>query len=372
MNKFDVAIVGAGIAGASLAAELAASCSVLLLEGESQPGYHATGRSAAFWAESYGGPKIQPLTTASGSFLADPPADFHDGPLMMQRGALHIGTLQDAATACELLSDFDSSGVTLARFDWNASASRIPGLQSHWAEALWEPGCCDIDVAGLHNSYLRAAKRLGAKLRCSAQLTSAAWRNGLWYIKTGAGEFSAKTLVNAAGAWADDVARMSGITPLGVKPYRRTVIQLVTDPGAPAALPLVIGLDGSFYFKPDTGGRVWLSPHDETLCLPGDAAPEELDIAFAIDRFQQVVDWRIIRVERKWAGLRSFSPDRLPIIGRDTAVPEFFWFAGQGGFGIQTAPAAALLAHALLTEIGKVPERVTADLYMPKRFSGLL
>ncbi len=369
MTRFDVAIVGAGIAGASLSAELAASRSVLLLEAESQPGYHSTGRSAAFWAESYGGPDIQPLTTASGAFLANPPADFHDGPLMVPRGALYIGTSQDAAVARELLSDFDRSGVRLERLGWDATAQRIPGLQSPWTEALWEPDCCDIDVAGLHQSYLRKAKRLGAQLHSNARLTSAAWRGGAWQIETSAGEFTAKVLVNAAGAWADDVAALSGVSPLGVKPYRRTIVQLITEPGAPAELPLVIGLDGSFYFKPGAGGRVWLSPHDETPCPAGDVAPEELDIALAIDRFQQIVDWRIVRVEHKWAGLRSFSPDRLPVIGRDAAVPEFFWFAGQGGFGIQTAPAAALLAVSLLTGEKRVPKGVTADLYAPQRFS---
>ena len=369
MTDFDVVIVGAGIAGASVAAEIAGSRSVLLLESEAQPGYHSTGRSAAFWAESYGGPDIQPLTTASGAFLANPPADFHDGPLMTSRGALHIGTSGDAAAGRRLLSDFDRSGVSLQRLDWNASVQHIPGLQSQWTEALWESDCCDIDVSGLHQAYLRQATRLGAQLRCNAELMSAARHNNVWQIATRDAEFTAKILINAAGAWADEVAARSGVIPIGVTPYRRTIVQLVTEPGAPADLPLVIGLDGSFYFKPDSGGRVWLSPHDETPCLPGDAAPEELDIALAIDRFQQVVDWRIVRVEHKWAGLRSFSPDRLPVIGPDVAVPEFFWFAGQGGFGIQTAPAAAQLAASLLTKDIRAPERVTAELYAPQRFS---
>jgi len=369
MTDFDVVIVGAGIAGASLAAEIAVSRSVLLLEAEGQPGYHSTGRSAAFWAESYGGPGVQPLTSASGAFLANPPADFHDGPLMTGRGALHVGTAKDATAGQELLDDFDRSGVRLQKLDWDATAKRIPGLQSQWTEALWEPDCCDIDVAGLHQAYLRKAKQLGAQLRCNTELKVAAWRNNVWHIDAGGGQFSARILVDAAGAWADDVATRSGVQPLGIAPYRRTIVQLVTEPPAPTDLPLVIGLDGSFYFKPDAGGRVWLSPHDETACLPGDAAPEEMDIALAIDRFQQVVDWRIVRVEHKWAGLRSFSPDRLPVIGRDAGVPEFFWFAGQGGFGIQTAPAAAMLAGALLTGDSAVPQGVIADLYAPQRFN---
>ena len=369
MTDFDVVIVGAGIAGASLAAEIAGSFSVVLLEAESQPGYHSTGRSAAFWAESYGGPGVQPLTTASGAFLANPPADFYDGPLMTQRGALHIGTAEDAAVGRDLLNDFDRSGVRLQRLDWDRSAKHVPGLQSQWTEALWESDCCDIDVAGLHQAYLRQAKQFDAHLWCNAEFKSAVWRNNRWRVDTARGQIFAKTLVNAAGAWADEVAMRSGVRPLGIAPHRRTIVQLVTEPSAPADLPLVIGLDGSFYFKPDAGGRVWLSPHDETACVAGDAAPEELDIALAIDRFQQVVDWRIVRVEHKWAGLRSFSPDRLPVIGRDAAVAEFFWFAGQGGFGIQTAPAAATLAGALLTGNSAMPEGVLANLYAPRRFS---
>ncbi|MEP7349090.1 MAG: FAD-dependent oxidoreductase [Sphingorhabdus sp.] len=368
MNDFDIIIVGAGIAGASLAAEIAASRSVLLLEAEAQPGYHSTGRSAAFWAESYGGPDVQPLTTASGPFLAKPPADFHDGPLLHSRGALYIGTPDDAKAALEMLHDFERSGVQLERFDSAAAARHIPGLLENWTEALWEPDCCDIDVAALHAAYLRRAKRDGAKLICNAPLKSAKWQNGAWQIETGGGIFSGGTLVNAAGAWADAVAAMAGVTPLDIRPHRRTIVQLTVEPSAPAALPLVIGLDGSFYFKSDAGGRLWLSPHDETPCPPCDAAPEELDIAIAIDRLQQVVDWRIGHVEHKWAGLRSFAPDRLPVIGCDTAMPAFFWLAGQGGFGIQTAPAVAQLAASLLSEAIKPPSGIDAERYAPKRF----
>ncbi len=367
MTDFDVAIIGAGIAGASIAAEIAGSHRVLLLEAEAQPGYHSTGRSAAFWAESYGGPDIQPLTTASGPFLANPPADFHDGALMHLRGALHIGTPVDSALALGLLADFERSGVRLERLDYSVAAQHVPGLRQEWTEALWEADCCDIDVAGLHAAYLRQAKRNGAKLFCNAALKKARWQNGAWHIDTGAGGFTASILVNAAGAWADGVATMAGVETLDIKPYRRSIVQLAVEPLAPAALPLVIGLDGSFYFKSDTGGRLWLSPHDETLCAPCDAAPEEIDVAIAIDRLQQVVDWKIGRVEHKWAGLRSFASDRLPVIGRDSNVPEFFWFAGQGGFGIQTAPAVAQLAASLIDDAVAAPSNINASLYAPKR-----
>lgn len=347
MSDFDVAIVGAGIAGASLAAQIGGQCSVLLLEAESQPGYHSTGRSAAFWSETYGGPAVQPLTSASLAFLAAPPADFSDMPLLSPRGALYLGQAVDAAVAAALQSEFAQSGVSLERLGKAAIAAHLPNLRSGWSEALWEPDCCDIDVAALHAGFLKQARNTGALLRCNAPLTRATYHDRQWSIDAG-GSITAKTLVNAAGAWADQVAKLAGIAPIGITPYRRTIMQLAVDPPAAADLPLVVGLDGSFYFKPEAGGRLWLSPHDEIATDPCDAAPEEIDLALAIDRFQQVVDWPIIRLERKWAGLRSFAPDRLPVIGRDPAVPAFFWLAGQGGFGIQTAPAVAALAAELL------------------------
>jgi D-arginine dehydrogenase len=368
MSDFEFAIIGAGIAGASLAAQLSARASVVLIEAEAHPGYHSTGRSAAFWVECYGGPEVQPLTTASGPFLTAPPADFHDGPLMHKRGALHIGTLDQTPMADKMLAEFAASGVHIDVIDRAAVAARVPGLRSDWTHGLWEPDCCDIDVANLHAAYLRQAKRQGAVLQCNSRLHAANWQNGTWQIAAGSLNCSAKILINAAGAWADDVAQLAQVRPLGIQPYRRTMAQLIVSPDVPADLPLVIGLDGSFYFKPDAGGRLWLSPHDETATPACDAAPEEWDVATAIDRLQTVVDWDILRVEHKWAGLRSFAPDRLPVIGRDTANDAFFWFAGQGGFGIQTAPAAAQLAGSLLDETIPAPPKVDATVYTPARF----
>ena len=367
MTDFDVAIVGAGIAGASLAAEIASHRTVLLLEAESQPGYHSTGRSAAFWDEIYGGPGVQPLTTASGPFLANPPGDFHGGPLMRRRGALHVGTSAQGRLAAVMLADFARSGVEIEVADRSLIERIVPGVRSEWSHGLWEPACCDIDVAALHASYLRQVKRLGAQLTCNARLQRANWRERRWHLDAGAKQFTASILVNAAGAWADEVAVIAGLGMLGIQPFRRTMIQLGVEPEAPADLPLVIALDGSFYFKPDSGGKLWLSPHDETATPACDAAPEELDVAIAIDRLQQVVDWDVRRVEYKWAGLRSFAPDRLPVIGPDRANPNFFWLAGQGGFGIQTAPAVAKLAASMLFSDMEPPAGVDGSLYLPDR-----
>jgi D-arginine dehydrogenase len=368
MSRFDVAIIGAGIAGASLAALLAEHKSVLLLEAEEHPGYHSTGRSAAFWSEIYGGPLIQPLTTASRAFLENPPAVFSSRSFLTHRGALHLGTETDRSIAEAMLAEFDGSGVALDEVDGARLQSHLHGSRPQWVLGLLEPDCSDIDVGGLHNAYLRMAKRSGAKLVCHARVSKLQYGQGHWDILTDAGLFSATIVVNAAGAWADEIAVMAGIGPLGIQPFRRTIMQLRVDPPAPENLPLVIGLDGSFYFKPEVGGRIWLSPHDEIPSAACDTAPEEIDVAKALVRFEEVVDWRIVKLERKWAGLRSFAPDRLPVIGPSRENPAFFWLAGQGGFGIQTAPAVAELAAALLTHTPHNLKGVDEALYSPQRF----
>jgi D-arginine dehydrogenase len=357
-EPFDFAIVGAGIAGASLAAGLAPHGRVLLIEAEERPGYHATGRSAAFWTESYGGPLVLPLTTASHGFF-----DAHG--LLAPRSALTLARASEAAELAEFIAEFSVLGVRVERLDRAALEARLPGIRSEWQLGALEPDCCDIDVAALHQLWLAEARRHGAELRCAARLESAVRSPGSWHLALSGGAAQARMLINAAGAWADEVAVVAGADPIGITPYRRTIAQLRMDRPVPADLPLVLGLDGSFYFKPEAG-KLWLSPHDETPSMPCDAAPEELDVALAIDRFEHVLDWPIAALEHKWAGLRSFAPDRLPIYGFDPLVPDFFWFAGQGGFGIQTAPAAADLALALL--LGRAPGAVDPVPYSPLRF----
>jgi D-arginine dehydrogenase len=345
-RRADILVIGAGMAGASLAAALADAASVLILEAESQPGYHSTGRSAAFWSESYGGPLIQPLTSASGGFLAAPPADFSDRPFLSPRGAVHLADRAGQGALDALARSF--SEMPFAALDRSGLEAAIPGLKAGRDHGLFEPTCADIDVAALHAAYLAKARRAGAELVTDARVESAERAGGRWLVRTRSATYESDLVVNAAGAWADEVARRSGEATPGIRPFRRTIAQLRVDPPAPATLPLVIDAAGSFYFKPEPGGRLWLSPHDETPCDPCDCAAEELDVAIAIDRLEQVVDWRVQRVERSWAGLRSFAPDRLPVYGFSRSGRGFFWCAGQGGFGIQTAPAAADLAAALL------------------------
>lgn len=355
MSGFDVAIVGAGIAGASLAAELAPHAQVLLLEAEDRPGYHATGRSAAFWSETYGGPDVQPLTTASGPML-------RDGGFLDPLGELHLARTGDQRRVDAFLAAFEGRGVLLHAVD---PRTMVPGLREGWALGVHEPGCAYIDVAALHQHFLTRARAAGAALQCSAALIGAARDGGHWRLETRGGVFAADLLVNAAGAWADQIAALAGVQPIGLQPYRRTMVQLRTDPAPPAGTPLVSDLGGTFYFKPEAGGRLWLTPHDEVDSPPCDAAPEEIDVATAIDRFEQVVDWRVAALEHRWAGLRSFAPDRRPVYGFDPATPGFFWCAGQGGFGIQTAPAAAELASRLLR--GESPA-LDPGRYLPDRF----
>ncbi|MGN6058481.1 MAG: NAD(P)/FAD-dependent oxidoreductase [Sphingomicrobium sp.] len=363
MNEFDVIIVGGGIAGASLGVEIAARCRTVLIEAEDQCGYHSTGRSAAFYLESYGGADVAKLTLASRDFLLNPPKDFSDHGFLRVRGDLHLttGELPDLPPAVETrIVERDE----LERL--------VPRIKPQWRRALFEPGCADIDVAGLHASYLRAFRVRGGEVSTRARLQRASSSDGGWQVQLEDGTaLRSSILVNAAGAWADQVAIASSVQPLGISPKRRTMVQLRVGRFGLKDLPLIDDSRGTFYFKGEGDSTIWLSPHDEIPTDPCDAAPEEIDIATAIDRFEQVVDWPIERVERSWAGLRSFAPDRLPVYGFDPRAPGFFWCAGQGGFGIQTSPAAAKMAAAVLLKEQPDPMVAAIDprVFSPARFA---
>jgi D-arginine dehydrogenase len=367
----DVLIVGAGIAGAGLAAALAPYRRVLMIEAEDTPGQHATGRSAAFWHESYGGSAVQPLSAASFATLDNPPAEFSGRGFLSPRTALTLGRRKEAAAVDAFTAEFSAQGVDVTRLQGADVARNVPGLRPDWTEAAYEPACRDIDVGALHAAYLRAAKRAGANLLTRAPLDAARRAGDGWEVHTGAGTIHAALIVNAAGAWADEVALACNIAPLGIQPLRRTVLQVRLGVPVPASLPLVVHVGGEFYFKGESEGRVWLSPHDETPSIACNAAPDEIDVALAIDRLQSVVDWPIAAVERKWAGLRSFTPDRIPVFGADAHEPAFIWCAGQGGVGIQTAPAISALLAAQLG--APAPEgaigRIDPAPFAPARFA---
>ena len=350
-RDYDVLIAGGGIAGATLGAALAPARRVLIVEAEDQCGHHSTGRSAAFYLESYGGPAVAPLTRASRRFL-------DEGGFLRQRGAVHLGKGEWPEVP---------EGVASNRLRRADIEALVPGVRPGWDHGLFEPGCADIDVARLHAEYLSAFRRAGGEVRTGSALVGAE-RSALgWDVALSGGEsVRAAILVNAAGAWADRVAGLAGVRPLGLSPKRRTMVQLRVGRSGLKDLPLVDDWRGTFYFKGEGDRSIWLSPHDEVDCEPCDVAPEEMDIAIAIDRFQQVVDWPVERVERSWAGLRTFAPDRVPVYGFDRREPGFFWCAGQGGFGIQTAPAAARMAAVLIAGSPADPSLAEVD---PANFS---
>ena len=366
MSDFDVIIVGGGIAGASLGAEIAAKRRTLIIEAEDQCGYHTTGRSAAFWLAQYGGPAVMPLTLASRPLL-EIGWPTGERPLMRRRGIVTIARqymeLREALAA-------NSREAPVGEMHRPELEEHIPGLREGWDFGVWDPTCADIDVAGLHAGCIAEFRRNGGTLLCSAPLRSARRVESRWQIEAADQTLYAPIIVNAAGAWADVVADRCGASPLGVSPFRRTVVQLRIGRTGLKDLPLVNDALERFYFKGESDSRVWVSPHDLTPSEPCDAAPEEIDVARAIDHFQSVVDWPIEAVERKWAGLRSFAPDWLPVYGYDVDTPGLFWSVGQGGFGIQTAPAAAKMAAALILE--EAPDAAVAHIdpavFSPRRF----
>jgi D-arginine dehydrogenase len=347
-EPYDFAVIGAGIAGASVAAHLAETRRVVMLEQESAPGRHATGRSAAIFSEIYGPPPVRALSRASRAFFEAPPEAFSAAPLMRRRGVMWIAR----ADQIDRLKDHAANPDVAAQARWISADEAValnPILRRDYlAAALFEPEAQDLDVDALHQGYLRRFRAGGGALRLDAQATLFTSSPEGWRITLANGEtLVAKVLVNATGAWADEVAAKAGRREVGLTPARRTAV--LVDPPAgldPSSWPMVVDTDEQFYWKPDAG-RLFLSPADETPSPPCDAYPDEMDIAIAVDRVEQAATLEVKRIFAKWAGLRTFVPDRAPVVGFDTPERDFFWLAGQGGYGIQTAPALARVAAAL-------------------------
>ena len=358
MEKVDVLIVGGGIAGASLGARLAGSMRVMIVEAEDMCGRHATGRSAAFWNASLGGDTPERALSLASRPMFDTGWPGSEVPLLRPRGAVHLtGPCGDLSDEFATLSG-EFAPVPLGRAELDRT---VPGLREQWTGAWYEQSCADIEVAAFHNACLAAARREGGEVRTDAGLISATREGGIWKVETSRGDVGAAILVNAAGAWGDDVACRAGVEPLGLEPRRRTMVQLRVGRRGLRALPFVTDSHDSFYFKGEGDNSVWVCPLDETPVEPCDAAPEEIDVATAIDRFEKAVDWPVEAVERKWAGLRTFAPDRAMKFGFDSAVDGFFWCVGQGGMGIQTAPAASLLCSTLIEGKPLPPELAGID-----------
>jgi D-arginine dehydrogenase len=328
---YDFIVVGAGIAGGSLAYELAQCASVCLIEGEVRPGFHATGRSAALFAPSYGGAQIRALTRASRNFFDRPPPGFCQHPLLTARGCLYIARTGQSTRLAAMVGAIRGSGGKVAMIDVGEALARVPRIRAEYlAAAAWDSDAMDIDVDALHQGFLRGARSAGA-----------------WSIELDDGAVSAPVLVNAAGAWADELAEACGARRVGLQALRRTAVLVDAPAGVDTRQwPAVIDADEQFYFKPESA-QLLLSPADEIPQKPCDAYPEELDIAVAVDRVQAALDIDVRKVNHSWAGLRTFAADRVPVVGFDARTEGLFWCAGQGGYGIQTAPALARTAAAL-------------------------
>ena len=351
---FDFAIIGAGIAGASLAWRLAPQATVLLLEAEIQPGLHSTGRSAAMFMESYGPPQARALTRAGRAFYESPPPGFAEVPLVGPRGALYAGWQGQEAALDQLHADLQATGTVVERLDAAATRARVPVLRAEGLlGAVWEADALDIDVNALHQGFLRGARRAGAELWTEAVLQAAVREEaagaGAWALRLADGrQARAGVLVNAAGAWADEVAQRCGVAPLGIQPKRRAAFTFDAPEGVDArGWPTVAGVAEDWYIKPDAG-QLLGSPANADPVPPHDVQPEELDIALGIDAIQRDTTLTIRRPRRTWAGLRSFAPDGELVIGFDARERRFFWLAGQGGYGIQSAAGASALAASLL------------------------
>lgn len=366
MESVDVCIIGAGMAGASAAYFLAPHAGVLLLEREPHAGYHSTARSAALYAPLYGPRAVRLLTRAAGPFLKSPPAGFVASPVLSPRGYLTIGTAEQDAAARQFSSTAAAMGQPLVELSVSAARQLIPALRADRFDwALLDESAMDIDVDGLFQGFLRGARSRGARLALSREIETIAHDGRRWQLRGPDLQVSAQVLVNAAGAWADRVALQAGVTPLTLIPHRRTAF-IFDAPNsiATASWPMVSDAADQFYFKPDAG-RLLGSLSEEVPCEPCDAQADDFDVAVAVDRIEQFIDFPIQRVLRSWTGLRTFGPDREPVSGFDPAVPNFYWHAALGGYGIQTSAALGAFAAAMITRRA-LPESLSALDFDPR------
>ena len=349
MLDADVIIVGGGIAGAGAAYEIAGFASVVLLERETRCGYHSTGRSAASFTENYGNAVVRRLAIASRAFLDDPPPGFCEHALLTPQPVITIARTDQLTLLQQQLDQARILVPSMTRIAAAEALSAVPILRADYvAGAFVEPHSMEIDVHGLHQGYLRGARVRGARVVVDAGVTAIEHRSDRWWVTTAAGIFTAPVIVNAAGAWADVVAQMAGVQPLGLVPRRRTAFTVPV----PASLnsrswPMIDDVAEEFYFKPDAG-RLFVSPADATPSAPLDAHPEDLDVAAGVERLERATHLNVTRVSHSWAGLRTFARDASPVVGLDGAVHGFCWLAGQGGYGIKTSPALSRACAALV------------------------
>jgi D-arginine dehydrogenase len=369
----DVVVVGAGIAGSAAAAELAATHRVVLVEQEHLPAQHASGRSASVLSETSGHPVVCGLARLSRPYFEHPPEGVADHPLLSSRGLVWVGESGDAELLDQLAERATLVAPTARRLDADATRELLPtfALQAVAGGAVHEPDAMSIDTAAVIEGYLRIMRRYGGRLVTDARaVTIERLAGGAWFVGTPAGEFRAQHIVDAAGAWADEVAVRAGLDPIGLVAMRRTAA-ISPAPDIVVDWPLVMDVAGRYYCEPEPGGLL-ISPADETPMAPCDAQPDELDVALALERVRDATGLPLRAVRRAWAGLRTFTPDRVPVLGEDPVATGFWWLAGQGGAGIKTAPAMAQLLACRLagTDFPDEATRlgVTADSLSPARF----
>lgn len=361
----DFVVIGGGIAGVAAAAHLAPHGSVTLLEMERSLAYHTTGRSAAMLVENYGSAGARPLVKAARPFLEDPPEGSVDSPLLSPRAVMWVADHETARTLEDMAASAIDRGARCELITAEAAVDQVPVMRPSWlGGALHEPAAADIDVAGLHQAFVRIARSHGAELITDAAVEQMEWTNGRWRVRFGDREVVARAVVNAAGAWGDRVAARAGVSPMGLQPLRRTAF-MVPGSEESSAWPMVVEANERFYFRPD-GIQFLCSLAEEVPSEPIDARPRTEDVALAIERINEATTLGIRTVNSEWTGLRTFSPDRDLVIGEDPGAAGFWWLVGQGGIGIQTAPAYGRLLASLITgeplpdhfsEVGVDPER---------------
>lgn len=373
MREFDVAIIGGGVAGLSLAYFLAPHRSVAVIEREDGLGYHSTGRSAAEFVLRYNAPEVCKLAAISKTFFDRPPESFSDVALLKQRGGVMIANAEKAARLEAVFAEESAANPDLKRLTVEEAIALVPVLRRDYvAGAFYDPNFWDIEVENLMQGYLRGARRHSAEVIERSEVIAPRREENGWVLSTSVGEIRAKVIVNAAGGWADPVASVFGVEPIGIVPHRRTAITVDLPAEIDAlTLPEINEIDEDFYMKPE-GGRLLASPADATPCEPSDVQPEEIDVAWAAHYVEEATTVPVRRIFKSWAGLRSFSPDKLPVIGYAKDRPDFFWLAGQGGFGILTSPALGAFAANLLigapTPDSFAANGLDAGVFSPERF----